>query len=68
MNLKRIVKFVVDVGAGMKLRRILSGSVFALLFGYAVFGGVDLAHAQSICSCPPARPISGVGVALLVLL
>jgi hypothetical protein len=45
----------------MKLRRILSGSVFALLFGYAVFGGVDLAQAQSICSCPAGSTNLGGG-------
>jgi len=36
----------------MKVTRILSGSVFAFLFGYAIFGSVDFAQAQSICSCP----------------
>src|SRR5215470_239744 len=36
----------------MKLTRVLGGSVFAFLFGYAIFGSVDFAQAQSICSCP----------------
>jgi outer membrane autotransporter protein len=36
----------------MKLTRVLSGSAFAFLFGYAIFGSVDFAQAQSICSCP----------------
>lgn len=36
----------------MKLTRVLGRSVFAALFGYAVFGSVDFAQAQSVCSCP----------------
>src|SRR5262249_8643177 len=39
-------------GGSMKLTRVLGGSVFAFLFGYAISGGVDFAQAQSICSCP----------------
>jgi Autotransporter beta-domain len=35
----------------MKLTRALSGSLFAFLFGYAIFGTVDFAQAQSICGC-----------------
>src|SRR5216684_7155235 len=35
----------------MKLTRVLGGSAFAFLFGYAIFGGVDFAQAQSICGC-----------------
>src|SRR6266436_9115059 len=35
----------------MKLTRVLGGSVFALLFGYAIFGSVEVAQAQAICGC-----------------
>jgi Autotransporter beta-domain len=40
----------------MNLTRVLGGSAFAFLFGYAIFGSVDFAQAQSICSCPPPPP------------
>ena len=40
----------------MKGTRVLSGSVFAFLFGYAILGGADFAQAQSICSCPASVP------------
>jgi hypothetical protein len=38
----------------MKLARVPGRSAFAFLFGCTVFGfgGVDLAQAQSVCSCP----------------
>src|SRR5215510_15113401 len=45
----------------MKLARVLGGSVFACLFGYAIFGGVDFAQAQSICSCPAGSNNIGGG-------
>jgi hypothetical protein len=45
----------------MKLGRIVGGSVFAVLFGYAVFGSADLAQAQSICSCPAGSTNVGGG-------
>ena len=35
----------------MKLTRVLGGSVFAFLFGYAIFGSVEVAQAQAICGC-----------------
>ena len=45
----------------MKLTGVLGGSVFAFLFGYAVVGTVDLAQAQSICSCPAGSTNLGGG-------
>ncbi len=36
----------------MKLTRALGGSVSAFLFGYAIFGSVEVAQAQSACGCP----------------
>jgi Autotransporter beta-domain len=45
----------------MKLTRMLGGSVLAFLFGYAVFGSVDFAQAQSICSCPAGSTSLGGG-------
>src|SRR6266436_7773229 len=35
----------------MKLTRVLGRSVFAFLFGYAIFGSVEVAQAQAICGC-----------------
>ncbi len=45
----------------MKLTRVFGGSVFAFLFGYAIFGGGDFAQAQSICSCPAGSNNIGGG-------
>ena len=45
----------------MKLTRVLGGSVFAFLFGYAIFASVDFAQAQSICSCPAGATNLGGG-------
>jgi hypothetical protein len=49
----------------MKLTRARGGSAFAFLFGCvfgcAVFGGVDFAQAQSICSCPAGSTNLGGG-------
>src|SRR5260370_12560614 len=45
----------------MKLTRVVGGSVFAFLCGYAIFGGVDFAQAQSICSCPAGATNLGGG-------
>jgi hypothetical protein len=45
----------------MKLTRVLGGSAFAFLLGYAIFGGVDFAQAQSICSCPAGSTNLGGG-------
>ena len=45
----------------MKLTRVLGGSVFAFLLGYAIFGSVDFAQAQSICSCPAGSTNLGGG-------
>ena len=36
----------------MKVTTVLSGSALAFLVGCGVFGSVDVAQAQSICSCP----------------
>src|SRR5229473_911715 len=35
----------------MKLTRVLGRSVFAFLFGYAIFGSVEVVQAQAICGC-----------------
>jgi hypothetical protein len=48
----------------MKLTRILGGSVFAFLFGSAVF--VDFAQAQSVCSCPAGSTNLGGGHCLIL--
>jgi hypothetical protein len=45
----------------MKLTRVLGGIVFAFLFGYAIFGSVDFAQAQSVCSCPAGSTNLGGG-------
>ncbi|HKD24991.1 MAG TPA: autotransporter outer membrane beta-barrel domain-containing protein [Xanthobacteraceae bacterium] len=45
----------------MKVIRVLSGSAFAFLFGYAIFGGADFAQAQSVCSCPAGFSPVGSG-------
>jgi hypothetical protein len=45
----------------MKFTSVLGWSVFAFLFGYAVFGNVDLAQAQSVCSCPAGSANLGGG-------
>jgi len=37
----------------MKVTRIFSGSVFAFLFGYAIFGSVGSVQAQAVCGCGP---------------
>src|SRR5437879_5975693 len=36
----------------MKFTTPLGGGAFAFLFGCAIFGGVEVAQAQSICTCP----------------
>src|SRR5262249_45950336 len=36
----------------MKLTRVLGRSAFAFFFGYAIFGSVEVARAQSACGCP----------------
>src|SRR5579871_971922 len=41
--------------------RVISGGVFAFLLGYAVLASVDLAQAQSICSCPAGATNLGGG-------
>jgi hypothetical protein len=45
----------------MKLTRVLGGGVLAFLFSYAIFGSVDFAQAQSICSCPAGSNSIGGG-------
>src|SRR5216683_5988469 len=40
----------------MKVTGVFCGSVFSFLFSFAILGGVDVARAQSICSCPAAPP------------
>jgi outer membrane autotransporter protein len=45
----------------MKLTRVLGASVFAFLFGYVIFGSVEFAQAQSICSCPAGSNNIGGG-------
>jgi hypothetical protein len=40
----------------MKWTRVLGGSAFAFLFSSAIFGSVDFAQAQSVCSCPASPP------------
>jgi autotransporter-like protein len=43
----------------MKLTRALGGSVSAFLFGYAIFGSVEVAQAQSACGCPVGSFVRG---------
>src|SRR5215469_10497439 len=45
----------------MKVTTPFSSSAFALLFGYAIFGSVGVAQAQSICSCPAGATNLGGG-------
>jgi Autotransporter beta-domain len=52
MNLKICIASFGLRGGSMKLTTVLGRSAFAFLFGWAIFGSVDLAQAQSVCSCP----------------
>src|SRR6266849_7491719 len=50
----------------MKLMRVLGGGVFAFLFGYAIFGSVEVARAQSACGCPVGSFVTEGGLCVVI--
>lgn len=46
----------------MRATRLFFGSAISFLSGFMIFGGADVAQAQSICTCPPPSFYVGGGI------